>query len=179
MEILFADLRIGRRDIEHIYGALFLAAFTSFEGMIEDLFLKLLVSRVVPPAGSAPRVLFKSDRVAKEIVSGGRKYIDWLPYYRTEDRAKLFFSGARPFADLSDNEKLVIRNVCIIRNAIAHQGSYARSEFTKKVIGNLPLTPRERTPVGFLRSPYGVAPRITRYQQLTNELSSTAWKLVI
>lgn len=178
MESLFAASSVGRGDIEHIYGAIFFTAHASFESMIEELFLKLLVSRVAPPKGSNPRVILKSDRVAKEIVFAGRPYVDWVPYDRTIERAKLFFSGAHPFVDLDENDKATIKQATIIRNVIAHQGAYARSEFTKKVIANLLLTPRERTPAGFLRSLYSVAPSVTRYEQLTAEMTSIAMKLV-
>jgi hypothetical protein len=44
---------------------------------------------------------FRSARVLREFVLGGRSYVNWLPYPRTEDRAKVYLvppenRGCRP-----------------------------------------------------------------------------------
>lgn len=178
MEQLHSEGRVARRDVEHAYGGIFLTAFSSLESLIEDLFLKLLVARVRPPANVNPRVFFKSDVVARQIVFAGRHYVDWIPYHRTTDRANLFFSGGRPFEALGDPEREVLESASIIRNAIAHQSRHARRTFDDRVVARYVLAPRERTPTGFLRSLYSAAPNVTRYEQLASEMSLIARKLV-
>src|SRR5258707_3362966 len=105
MEHLYSQSRIAKRDVEHIYGAIFLAAYASFEGMLEDLFLKLLSARVRPQSSVRSKAAFRSDLATREVVFGGRKYVDWVPYDWTTKRAWIFFSGRRPFTKLDANEK--------------------------------------------------------------------------
>jgi hypothetical protein len=177
MERLYAQSMVAKRDVEHIYGALFLGAFASLEGMLEDLFLKLLTGRVRVPRSVRSKVTFRSDMVARGVVFGDRKYVDWTPYDRTLKRAETLFYGGRPFSKLDPNEIGVIKMVCTIRNAVAHQSGHARKQFDKEVISQLTLPPRERTPTGFLRSIHSSAPDVTRYEQLIGDLTSIARNL--
>ena len=178
MERLYAQSMVAKRDVEHIYGAIFLGAYASFEGMLEDLFLKLLTARVRLPRSVRSKVTFRSDIVARTIIFEGRNYVDWLPYERTLKRAENLFYGGRPFTRLDSNEKGLIKAVCTIRNAIAHQSGHARKQFDKDVVSNLTLAPRERTPTGFLRSLHSSAPSVTRYEQLIRDLTAIARNLV-
>ena len=177
MERLYSESLVAKRDVEHIYGAIFLGAYASFEGMLEDLFLKLLTARVRLPRSVRSKVIFRSDLAARGVVFGERKYVDWVPYDRTTKRAESLFYGGRPFSKLDANEKNLIKAVCIIRNAIAHQSGHARKQFDKEVVSNLTLAPRERTPTGFLRSLHSSAPNVTRYEQLIGDLISIARNL--
>ena len=177
MERLYAQSMVAKRDVEHIYGAIFLGAYASFEGMLEDMFFKLLTARVRLPRSVRSKVTFRSDVVARGVVFGDRKYVDWVPYDRTTKRAENLFYGGRPFTKLNSNEKGLIKAVCTIRNAIAHQGGHARKLFDKEVVSNLTLAPRERTPTGFLRSLHSSAPNVTRYEQLIGDLTSIARNL--
>jgi len=177
MERLHTHTMIAKRDIEHIYGAIFLAAYASFEAMLEDLFFKLLTSRVRPPRLVKLKATFSSDSVARDVVFGKRKYLDWVPYDRTIERAESLFYGGRPFTKLDSNEKLQVKAVCIIRNAIAHKDGHARRRFDKEVISGHALAPRERTPTGYLRSLHSTTPNVSRYEQLVGELTSIARNL--
>lgn len=177
MERLYANSMVARRDVEHIYGAIFLAAYASFEGLLEDLFLKLLTGRVKMPHSIRCKAVFRSDTAARGVVFGDRKYLDWVPYDRTIKRAESHFYGGRPFTRLDDNEKRLVGQVCIIRNAIAHQSRHARTKFDREVVANFILAPRERTPTAFLRSLNSTAPDVTRYEQLIAELTSIARSL--
>lgn len=177
MERLYARSLVAKRNVEHIYGALFIGAFASFEGMLEDLFLKLLTGRVRVPRSVRSKVTFRSDIVARGIVFGDHKYLDWTPYDRTLKRAERLFYGGRPFSKLDPNEIGRIKMLCAIRNAVAHQSAHARKQFDKEVISNLILTPRERTPTGFLRSLHSSTPDVTRYEQLIGDLTSIARNL--
>ncbi len=177
MESLYARSLASGRDVYHAYGAIFLTAVSSFEGMIEDLFVKLLVGRVAPPRGVRPRVKFASDKVAREVVLGGRNYADWLPYNRMKTRAEAFFAGGRPFTSLSRADKEFLEAIWCIRNALAHQSRHAKRLFEHEVIAGTPLLPRERTPTGYLRSIHSSNPIVTQYEQLATELSTIAHRL--
>jgi hypothetical protein len=165
---------VAKWDVEHIYGAIFIGAFTAFEAMIEDLFFKLLTSRVKAPQSVRSKVIFRSGATARAVVFGDRKYLDWVPYDRTVQRAENLFYGGRPFTRLDSNDISRIKTICIIRNAIAHKEGHARRQFERDVVSALTLAPRERTPTGFLRSLHSTAPNVTRYEQLVGDLTSIA-----
>jgi hypothetical protein len=153
MERLLKEGRVARRDIEKVYEALFLRAFTEFEALIGELFTGMLTGRIVPPSQQVlPRVEFRSDRVAREIIQAGRDYVDWFPYERTKKLAEAFFRGGRPFTELANAEQQLLQTLLRMRNVIAHRSQHATRAFVRHVIGATPLTPRERTPSGFLRS---------------------------
>ena len=179
MERLAGDNYIVRRDIEQIYSGLYIDAVTSFERVIENLFLGLLVGTIYSKNKSVvARVRFSSHTVAREIICGGKNYVDWLPYDRfTEPRAKAFFRNGLPFTTLSKSEKDQIQEFLWIRNVIAHKSSNANKTFQSKVISGLPLTSIERTPTGFLRSVARVSPRQTRYEILTIDMSQIVRKV--
>lgn len=180
MEWLLTEGTIVRRDIEQVYAGLYLEAVTSLERLIEDLFIGLLAGRIDRHSlGIVPRVSFKSDLVAREVVLAGRHYVDWLPYNYMEERAKAFFRNGLPFARLGKPDKLQIENLLCIRNAIAHKSRYSQRRFEQTIIGVLPLQPRERTPAGFLRSVFRIAPIQTRYENLVRQMAEVALKLCV
>ena len=163
VEHLYSSGKLVRRDIERIYEGLYLDAITSFEATLETLFIAYLTGGL-SKRGVVPRVKVRSPMVARDILLGGeRRFVDWLPYDKTESRAKAFFRGGRPFTDLNDDKKRILRHIIKIRNAIAHQSAHAIKQFEKLLDEEaLPLPPRERTPAGFLRSRIDLT--TTRYQ---------------
>lgn len=179
METLLRRGVIVHRDIEQVYEGLFMSSTTALENWIENLFIGLIVGRIKHPSPLVvPRVSIKSDRIAREVTFGGRRYLDWLPYAKyTEKRAMAFFRNGLPFAILDKNDKRHMEELCIVRNAIAHKSSYSIGIFEKDVIGSTPLTRRERTPAGFLRSIFRINPSQTRYENLITEMVSTVKKL--
>lgn len=166
MESLMTSHQIVRRDIERVYEGLYLDAITSLENLIESLFIGLLTGNLnTSSSRTVSRVSFRSQKVAREVVYGGRRYVDWIPYNQTEQRAKAFFRNGVPFTSLSSPYKKDLEQIVLIRNTIAHRSNHSIRTFERYVIGSLPLTPRERTPAGFLRSIYRIAPRQSRFEQ--------------
>jgi hypothetical protein len=108
-----------------------------------------------------------SSAALMNILLQGRKYMDWLPFDRTIDRAKLYMKDGRPFSDLSPADKGMITRIAIIRNAIAHRSDYALIKFQEVIDIQHPL-PRERTPAGYLRSL--VTPTSNRFDVYAGEL---------
>lgn len=163
---------LGRRLTERLYEGIYVAAFSSFEGYIEDVFFALLSGG--RSRGIQPRVDVRSHAVAREIVFGGKKYVDWLPYEATEQRARVFFRGGKPFSSLTAADKEVLLRCQAIRNVIAHRSRHSRERFEARVLQNVPLPPRERTPAGYLRSPFAQVPPSTRFESLLGELRRIA-----
>ena len=178
MEALAARGSITIRDVDKMYEALFLSAFTRFESMIEGLFWGLLTARILHPSSDvSSRVHFNSSKVARDIVLRGRKYVDWLPYDRTETLAKAFLRGGRPFTAFTASEKAQIEKLLVIRNTIAHNSPHALRNFRQKVTSVVIVPPRERTPARFLRGLFRAAPPQTRFEYYAAEMFSLANKM--
>ena len=88
---------LSAHDVTRAYEGAFLSYYTSLERHLERLFYGLLMGRYTISGHSSPRVTIASERVAREVVAGDRRYVDWLPIVKTERRAPIFLSGGRPF----------------------------------------------------------------------------------
>src|SRR4030067_1133454 len=178
IESLFSQGDLSRREIEQIYGSLFLHVVIDFESFIENMFLGLLTNRFkIKKSKIVPRVRFQSDIIARDVVLGGKRYVNWLPYEETENRAKIFFRNGLPFKSLDNNEIENLKNIHCIRNALAHRSRYSMQKFEKQVVGSMPLTKREKSPGGFLKSHFRISPTQTRYENLVSEMSTIVAKL--
>ena len=167
-----------RRDADFIYSGLYLESVCPFERFIEVLFTGLLVRRLShrSPAVSCTTPTMSLYR-ARTVLRGGKKYIDWLPFDRTESLAEIYFRDGLPFKSLLPNEKRLLKSIHLTRNAIAHKSSHAISLFEREVIGTIPITSAERTPAGFLRSQFRKAPQQNRFENFVYELASIARRL--
>lgn len=173
VELLLAANQINGRDIDVIYAGLFTNAIIGFEAFIEDLFVRLLIGRVTLKS-SIPRTLFKSSLVARSFIVGNRPYVDWLPYRCTKDRATIFFRGGRPFSELPEHLASKISHCSLIRNALVHSGRHARRKFDEVIANQSSLAPKERTPIGFLRSKFRITPIQHRFEIYTQALIDSA-----
>jgi hypothetical protein len=154
IEALYGEGLIARRDAERVYEGLFMRSITTLEDFFEELFhLAVLGQSGHPHARVSPRVEFKSRIILNKFVLGANEYVDWLPYKKVEERARVFLRGGRPFTEISDGQRSQVAEWCRVRNAIAHPGDPAKSIFREKVIGERALLRHEKTPAGFLRSP--------------------------
>jgi len=177
MEELFSRQDIALRDLLSVYEALFLRAVTGFEAFLEELFVAVLERRVRHP-DIRLRMRANSRDALMDILLQGDKYLDWLPFNRTEERARLYIDGGKPFSKLTDGDKSTIKTIVTIRHAIAHPSKHARAEFERTVVGNLSLLRGERAPAGFLRSQVRSNPRQNRFEVYIAELARMAKTLI-
>lgn len=177
IERLLLNGHVTRQDINLFYEGIFLRTVTSFENLIEELFIGFLTGRITPAQTVQPRVNFRSSAVARDVVLGGRAYVDWLPYEYTEKRADAFFRAGLPFRKLDKSEKRSLDRIITIRNAVAHQSRAALKKFENQIITTAPLLPSERTPAGFLRSVFRLTPPQTQYEEIANTCALLARKL--
>lgn len=154
MERLFSKRRVTLTDISSVYEALFLKAVTLLESFLEELFFAVLHGKCSLGSHRARPCVHAPTRKKQmtTIIFGRDKYLDWIPYQKTLDRAKLYLVKGRPFSNLPDQLKSDIKQISLIRHAIAHRSAHSQSEFRNTLIGNAPLRAREKTPSGFLRS---------------------------
>lgn len=177
LEALFSAGEIKRHDIEQVYVGLYLDAIVSFERYMEEIFLGYLTNRIALTSKVHPRVTFVSNIVAREVVLGGKSYVDWFPYDQTIKRADAFFRGGMPFRVLTNSDKNTIVRLMEIRNAMAHKSSHSIKVFERNVLGSLPLTGKERSPQGFLRSIFRHSPSQTRYENYIIDMAQIARKI--
>jgi hypothetical protein len=177
LELMLAGNHLTRHDASLFYEGIFLRTVTAFEGMMEELFVGLLAGGITPGRHVHPRVTFQSHSVARDVMLGGRAYVDWLPYHYTSKRAEAFFRAGYPFCNLTKADKEQLERIILIRNAVAHQSRAARQKFESDVIGTTPLLARERTPAGYLRSIFRAAPAQTRYEEIASTCAMLARKL--
>lgn len=177
LERLLVSRHVSRNEVNLFYEGIFLRTVTSFEGLLEELFIGLLTGSILPPPKVRPRVTFASHAVARDVMLGGKAYVDWLPYGFTEKRAEAFFRGGQPFGKLTKPEKKALERILLIRHAVAHQSRSARRRFEDEVIAGASLLPSERTPAGFLRSVFRATPPQTQYEEIAATCALLARKL--
>jgi hypothetical protein len=174
-EKLFSAHYLTRRDIEQIYKGLFLEAFCFFEQFIENLFVGLVVSKYSHSSAKiVPGLVLRSSNIARDIIFGGKKYVDWLPYHWTEQRALAFFLNGIPFSKLKKADKDTLEQLCYIRNAIAHKSQHSKEVFEQKIISSLSLTPRDSNPAPYLRTVFRISPKQTRYEDCIFQMAQIA-----
>ncbi len=175
MERLYREGHITGTDLDSVYEALFLRAVTSFEGFLEELFLAILEKkRIYGRKRVALRMTAQSREALQEILLQGGKYMAWLPFSHTENRAKLYLKDGRPFSELTNGDKSLIKTITTIRNAIAHKSPHATSEFQRIVIGSHSLLRGERKPASFLRSRASSGSIQVRFEIYIGELGRLA-----
>jgi hypothetical protein len=175
MEQLHRERKIALRDLHSVYEALFLRAVTSFEVFLEELFIAILAQKSKYPKTRVSILMTVTSNAAlMEILLQGDKYMTWLPFDRAEKRAKLYLKDGRPFSDLSNGDKSMIKTITTIRHAIAHKSAHALREFERTVIGSQSLLHGERKPAGFLRSPVRSDPARNRFEVYITELGRIA-----
>lgn len=179
VERLLLSGHVTRDDASLLYEGIFLRTVTTLEGLLEDLFIGLLTGTIDAGRNVHPRVTFRSQLVARDVMLGGRAYVDWLPYHHTEKRAEAFFRGGLPFCHFDKTDKRELDRIIIIRNAVAHQSRAALHKFENEVVGTTPLLSSERTPAGYLRSIFRGAPAQTRYEDIASTCAILARKLCV
>lgn len=174
MEELCLAGEITKRDLNSVYEALFIRAVTSFESFLEELFLGILEKRVryKNPRKIVVKMIPLSRPALVDVVFQQHKYLEWLPFDKTTDRADYYLIGGRPFSDLEQPDKDAIAKIVTIRNAIAHHSRHAAKQFKIKVIQSLPLLKGEKTPSGFLRSQ--VQQNVNRFEAYIGQLGRIA-----
>lgn len=164
---------LNRGDVEVIYSGLLIQTVNRFETFLDSTFHAICLGRLnyASKRRVAPRVMFRSPIVLREVVLGeGRDYVHWLPYGHTESRARVYLRGGRPFTEIQDHQRGHLKRVVQIRNAVAHSSAHSLRVFEDKVLSNATLLPHERRPNGYLRSLIGGLQGATQLEALVSQL---------
>lgn len=145
-------------DKNQVFAGAYVSYIAFFEAQIETLFVGLLTGKYAHPNGGVQPILnMPNAKVAKAMITGGRNYVDWLPYnLNTMKRAPVFLLDGRPFTDLANAHRKRLDNASVLRNALAHQSDHAIKRFEAEfVVGKvLPIT--QRKPPGYLRGAHSL-----------------------
>lgn len=98
-----------------------------------------------------PLVEIRSEKVARAILRGDRKYVDWLPFNLTARRATAFLSSGLPFSALGQQHVKAFERTSKIRNAIAHDSVHAQRVFRAEFVDGQNLPSWQHRPGGYLR----------------------------
>lgn len=140
-------------DRNQVYAGAYVAYLAFFEQQLEELFIGLLTGKYLHPKNEVrPLVLMPSAKAAKSIITGGRSYVDWLPYdQHTRKRAPAFLLAGEPFYSLSKPDRSSLERASILRNAVAHQSDHSQRRFSKEFTAGKALRSSELQPAGYLR----------------------------
>jgi hypothetical protein len=170
IERLYSAGELSRTDVQRAYAGAFLTFHAFTERSLERLFLGAVMGRF-EFAGQPVATLInvKSEVVLRQLVASGRKYADWLPYEsQTAARAPAFLASGRPFVSLAAGRKEAFLRQGWIRNAIAHESSYAIRQFRRHFVDGKALPPEQKSPQGYLRGQH--SPGKTRFEFLVSDV---------
>jgi hypothetical protein len=163
-ERLVSTGRISVGDCELIYEASFIASVGSLEHMIEAMLIEMIRMERGSAKGNRSLIFATSRATIRNIVLGGRSYVEFLPIDRAVARAGIFLSDPVPFSKLGAFEVDLMKQAMYVRNAIAHRSEHATAVFRRSVAGVNQLPPNRRHPGAYLRSVFRVQPTQTRQE---------------
>jgi hypothetical protein len=169
-ESLFAARRVPRIDLDRAYAAAYMLFYVLLEDAVEELFVGLLTCKLaVGRSGVRPIVVAPNQPVARRLILGGRKYVDWFPFDRhTRPRAEALLVDGRPFTDLAKEDSRFLGQMSILRNALSHRSGHAVRQFEREFITQAPLPggvpPEQRRPAGYLRGQHATNQSRLGYQ---------------
>lgn len=180
VESLFHANLMVKRDLSIAYSGLVINSVTAFENYLEELFFLIMSGKssfhrdVRPKARSISKL---SNKDIRSLVIGDNRYINWLPFDLTQKRALAYLFEGNPFGKLKGQDKESLTKIAKIRNVIAHASDFSEESF-QRMIRDATLPPRERTPIGYLRSVYRTSPTMIQFQSLTGEIIRMSNKLI-
>lgn len=157
-------------DRNQVYAGAYVAYLAFFEKQLEELFIGLLTHKYLHPnADVKPVVAMPNAKAAKALITGGRSYVDWLPYdQHTRKRASAFLFDGEPFWSLSKPDRAALERASVLRNALAHQSDHSQRRFRGEFTDGKLLRTGELKPGGYLRGSH--SRQKTRFEVQLQEL---------
>jgi len=149
-------LPIHRRQIEAVAEAAFLRMFMSWEGFLEESFLRYLIGAKAP-CGYCPRRLVSVTKIetARSLVCANRTvgYVRWNVAAEVRNRAKTYFIDGEPYWGALASTTSEINEMNIVRNRITHDSHIAQERFGELITDAYGYRIKGMTPGRFLLSP--------------------------
>lgn len=138
---------ITQRDTELIAELAGLRLFIIWEDFLEQTFIRYMCGAKTS-SGYSPKLYVKVPKLehAKNILLGGRLYIDWENASEVAQRAETYFRNGEPYATVLRAAQIHLDTFRAIRNRIAHSSEFAETQFLKKVEVLYGYVPTKITP---------------------------------
>lgn len=162
VEKLHSDDELFKVDVERAYAGAYLLFYTSLERALERLCIGIMTqSLTIGQKGISPIVAVPNERIARQVLSGDRSYVDWLPFDRfAKRRAKAFLVKGKPFTDVPRPDSRFLATMGIVRNALAHGSPHSLRLFREEVIDGgaiaSPVPSSQRKPAPYLRGSHAI-----------------------
>jgi hypothetical protein len=175
-----------------VVGLSFLRVISAWESFLEEVFIRYLCGAKTENGYCPERILSgcNNTKNALQIIAGDpeynneKGYLSWSDYRTVEKGSRLYFREGKPFTEITDYEKQMIKECCIIRNRIAHSSEKCKAAFIKLA--------KIKEGVGTLKSGYSVGRFLidnrngmakncigtNRYECYLNQLHDIAYKIV-
>lgn len=150
--------RLPVTEVELVYESAFLNAVSRFEGLLNELLDEFVCGKHESRHGNRPLLSVRSRAAFRTIVRGDRAYVDLMPYPQCVKVAERFIADGGPFSALSDDDMRLLKQISLIRNAIAHRSDRAVEDFRAKVPGVDVLPAHRRFPGTLLRRVFRAHP---------------------
>jgi hypothetical protein len=159
----------------------FLRAFLAWETFLEGSFILYLTGQQAPRGRAVRRYSFPPNRkVATDwLLPEGRNYSDWTVAATVSSRAERHFTSGHPFAAVLRENRNILDEARIIRNAIAHDSSAAQEKFENMARSKLGALPADLTVGRFLATTMpSTAPPISFLEYYVGKIEFAAQRIV-
>lgn len=178
----FARKRLRVTDVELVYSSSFLSVCSQWEAFLEETLFETVCGEKSSRQENRRFATFQKRKNLREVLLFPHKGFLSIPNLKdAEALAALFINQGRPISAVSEQNRTFLQQAVWIRNAIAHESSFAIEQFRAKVPGVTTLPRSKRSPGAFLRHEFRVAPSQRRvelyfaaYQSAAKEIAY-AW----
>lgn len=161
LEDLYSRKQIGVTDCELVYESAFLNAVARFESLLNALLQEFVCGMPSRYSGCFSLLVPRSRATFRTILTGGRAYIDLMPYKDCVEIAKRYLNNGKPFSDVDASDRELLSKAVLIRNAIAHRSPAALERFRRDVSGVNLIPIHRQFPGTYLRRVYRSYPTET------------------
>ena len=148
-----------------MYCSGFLSACSQWEALLEEILYEVVCGKASKISGNWRHATFKNRRYLEKILLFPEKgYLSIPNLKRAQELAELFINEGRPISAVSERNRTLIEQATRIRNAIAHDSSFAKRKFREGVPGVNSLPHKKRSPGAFLRHVFRQQPCQRRYE---------------
>lgn len=143
--------QLTQRSLDAIAESSFASSYAAFEQFIEDIFFASLLGDTAVQ-GAVGIVKFADRAQAELIIIDRGKYLTWLPWDRgIQINAARYLVDGLPFSRIErhDDERALLEESRLLRNAIAHASSSAMKS-VHRFTSSMPV--RRRTVAGYLQA---------------------------
>lgn len=161
----FARKRLRITDVELVYSSSFLSVCSQWESFLQDILFETVCGEESVKRGNRRYVTFATRNHLKSVLRFPDKgYLSIPNLKRAEELTALFIRHGRPISVVSEQNRTFLYQAVQIRNAIAHESSFAKQHFQNNVPGVDALPRQKRFPGAFLRHEFRTAPSQRRYE---------------